>query len=310
MPSRPLRPIRDPALVATRQLVLPGGNALAFTLYGDPDGRPMHFFHGFPSSRLLAALVHESAIAAGICLIAADRPGFGKSSPVPDRTMLDWCDTVSRLADHLGQQEIEIIGVSCGGAYALACAATMPDRVRLVGLLAGMGPMDVPAIRKTQAGALKLMFGLSRLDRRLAAPIFALDRMIFRGNQDRALQTVARLLTPPDRMALGSDPELARRFVASMAEAYAQGIDAAIHEAWLIAKPRPYRLADIHVPVHVFQGGVDRHVPAAMGAHIAGSIPGARLHLFPDEGHLSIVTNRFPDCVAALDGAASSIVTK
>jgi pimeloyl-ACP methyl ester carboxylesterase len=110
---------------------------------------------------------------------------------------------------------------------------------------------------------------------------------------------VASMLTPPDRAAL-ADADAGRRFVASMADAYRQGIGAAMHEARLIAKPRPYRLEDIQVPVHVLQGSFDRHVPEAMGHYLARSIPNARWHLFPDEGHLSIVLNRFDDCVAML----------
>jgi pimeloyl-ACP methyl ester carboxylesterase len=52
--------------------------------------------------------------------------------------------------------------------------------------------------------------------------------------------------------------------------------------------------------VHVYQGGLDRHVPPDMGRHIALTLPAARLHFFPDEGHLSILVNRFADCAAHL----------
>jgi pimeloyl-ACP methyl ester carboxylesterase len=288
--------------VPTRHLPMPCGGILAYSLYGEPTGRAVHFFHGFPSSRLLAALVHEQAIAANVCLVAADRPGFGESSPRPGRSIQDWCAAVTCLADHLGQARIDVIGVSCGGAYALACASGMPARLRRVALVAGMGPMDRPEIRRAQLPALKLMFALSKLHPRLASPMFLLDRVLFRGDPERAVRVVARMLAAPDRAALVRDPELGRRFVASMAEAYRQGIAAAMHEAALIAKPRPYRLRDIRVPVHVLQGGVDRHVPEAMGAHLAQSLPDAHWHLFPDEGHLSILTNRFGECVAALTG--------
>jgi hypothetical protein len=39
-----------------------------------------------------------------------------------------------------------------------------------------------------------------------------------------------------------------------------------------------------------------------MGAHLAQNLPDAHWQLFPDEGHLSIVANRFSECVAALTG--------
>lgn len=286
--------------VPTQSLHLRDGLVLAYSLYGAPKGRPVHFFHGFPNSRVLAALVHEKALAADVCLVAADRPGFGASSPAPRRSLADWPQQVVALADHLGHARFDVIGVSCGGAYALACAAQLPQRIGQVALLAGMGPMDRPEIRRAQLPALKAMFALAKLHPWLASPMFWLDRRVFRGDPDRALRLVARMLTAPDRAIIEAEPMVGRHFVASMAEAYRQGIGAAMQEARLIALPRPYRLEDIRVPVHVFQGGADRHVPQAMGEYLVRSIPAARRHLFPDEGHLSIVWNRFDECLAAL----------
>ena len=239
------------ASVPTRSLSLPGGGVLAYSLYGEPTGRPVHFFHGFPNSRLLAALVHDKAKAANVCLVAADRPGFGESSPIPGRTLRDWSAQVVALADHLEQQRFDIIGVSCGGAYALACAAAIPDRVERVALLAGMGPMDRPEIRRAQMPGLRAMFALAKIHPWLASPMFLLDRTVFRGDPDKAIHMAGSMLTPPDRAALADDPDAGRRFVASMADAYRQGIGAAMHEARLIAQPRPYQLEDIQVPVHV-----------------------------------------------------------
>lgn len=290
--------------VPTLRLPLPGGSVLAYSLYGAPSGRPVHFFHGFPSSRLLAAMVHEKAKASEVCLVAADRPGFGASSPMPDRTLADWPAQVAALADHLGHARFDVVGVSCGGAYALASAEQLPQRIGQVALLAGIGPMDRPDIRRTQLPALKAMFALAKLHPWLASPIFQLDRIIFGGDPERALRLVAGMLTAPDRAVIEAEPTVARHFVASMAGAYRQGIGAAMQEARLIAQARPYRLEDIRVPVHVFQGGFDRHVPQAMGEFLARSIPNARLHLFPEEGHLSIVWNRFGECLAALGDAS------
>lgn len=287
--------------VPTRHLALPGGDVLAFAVYGDPTGRPVHFFHGFPSSRLLAAVVHEQAVAAKVCLVAADRPGFGQSSPVARRSLADWANPVTALADHLDQARFDIIGVSCGGAYALACAAQMADRIGQVALLAGMGPMDRPSIRRAQSPALKLMFALARIHPWLAGPVFLLDRVVCRGDPDKAIRLLSSMLTPPDRAVLDARPDIARRFVESMAEAYRQGIGAAMQEARLIARPRPVPLEDVRVPVHVFQGGLDRHVPESMGEYLARNLPQARWHHFPGEGHLSIVCNRIDECFAAFN---------
>ena len=279
------------------RLALADGRVLAWQGYGDPAGRPLHVFHGFPASRLLASLLHERARAAGVCLVAADRPGFGQSSPAPRRTILGWADDVVALADHLGHERFGVLGISCGGAYALACAHAMPQRLSYVGLLAGMGPMDVPALRQAQLPPLKVLFCLARIHRLLASPILLADALLFRANPRQAIDTLAKLLAGPDREVLAGDATVRSRFVASFVEAYRQGIGGALTEAALIARPRGFALADIRVPVHVHQGGLDRHVPPAMGRYLAQALPQGRLHFHPDEGHLSIVTRRFADCL-------------
>ena len=264
----------------------------------------MYFFHGFPSSRLLAAFLHERAKAAGLALIASDRPGFGHSSPKPGRTILDWPSDVAALADCLGHKRFSVLGVSCGGPYALACAHELPHRVRRAVLVAGMGPMDVPSIRARQHPALKLMFALARIHPRLIAPFLRLDRRLYTGDVDKALRVLARMLTPPDRELLLAEPKVAADFLRSMADAYRQGIGAAQQEAALIAAPRGFRMSNIKVPVHVFQGDHDRHVPPVMGLYLADSIPFATWHRCPNDGHLSIVWNQFDEYARLLNGQA------
>lgn len=276
------------------------GRTLAYRIYGRRDGRPVHFFHGFPSSRLLAAFLHDKALAAGVCLVASDRPGFGGSTFAPGRTVLDWPADAMALADHLSHDRFDLIGVSCGGPYALAVAHARPQRIGRVALMAGMGPMDLPQIRRGQMKALTLMFALARVQPWLISPMLAMDRLLYRGDRQRALKTVASMLSGPDRALLASRPQVADGFVASMAEAYRQGIRAALHEARLIGSARGFDLSSIRVPVHVYQGDLDRHVPPEMGFWLAQQIPGARLHACDGEGHLSILWNRFDEALAVL----------
>jgi pimeloyl-ACP methyl ester carboxylesterase len=166
--------------------------------------------------------------------------------------------------------------------------------------------MDIAAIRAGQLPALTAMFALARIRPLLAAPFLVLDRLMFRVSPARAVRALAGMLTLPDRELLGNDAQVRRAFGASLAEAYAQGVAGALREAHLIGSARGFALEDIAGPVHVYQGGVDRHVPPAMGRYLAATIPEGRLHFHPQEGHLSILVNRFGDCLRDFRATAAA----
>lgn len=264
--------------------VLRDGRTLAYQCYGCPTGRPLYFFHGFPGSGLQAKLVHEQAATAGVCLIALDRPGCGRSTYAPDRTILSWADDVAQLADALGHEHFSVLGVSCGGPYALACAYRLAERLDYVGLVAGIGPMDVPSIRREQMRVLRLLFSFARIHPVLVAPFLFADRRLFLGDTERAVQMLTRMLTPPDRKLLATDTHLRTRFGASLAEAYVQGITGAIREVQLIAGPRGFLLEHITCPVHLYQSGQDRHVPRLWGGTWPNGYPTPTFAYTPRRG--------------------------
>ncbi|MGE0387654.1 MAG: alpha/beta fold hydrolase [Gammaproteobacteria bacterium] len=273
------------------------GRDLAFSRYGRAGGRPLYFFHGLPGSRLQAALLHAPAAAGGVCLIGVDRPGFGRSTPAPRRTILDWPVDIAQLADRLGHARFGVLGVSCGGPYALACAHRIADRLDFAGLLAGMGPMDVPELRRGQLPVLRALFALAQWHPALIAPVLLLDRVLWRSDARRAVRGFAALLTAPDRALFEREQSAALDFGRSLAEAYNQGIGGAMREVWLIGAPRGFRLEEIAFPVHLYQGGDDRHVPPAMAQYMAARLPNARLRRYAGDGHVSVVVNAFPDCL-------------
>ena len=94
---------------------------------------------------------------AGVDVVAIDRPGFGGSTFVRGRTLLDWPRDVEALADRLGLDRFAVAGYSSGGKYSIACAAALPERVSLAASLWGvMRPMALgrpgpPAGRRPRA---------------------------------------------------------------------------------------------------------------------------------------------------------------
>ena len=74
---------------------LSDGRSLSFARFGDPSGKPVFYFHGFPGSRLEPHSNHEKFLEAGIQLLALDRPGIGYSTRKSKRRLLDWPDDVA-----------------------------------------------------------------------------------------------------------------------------------------------------------------------------------------------------------------------
>ncbi|MBB1520980.1 alpha/beta fold hydrolase [Aquipseudomonas guryensis] len=272
-------------------VVLKDGRDLAYQQYGSPDGVPLLVFHGLPGCRLQAALLDAPARRLGVRLIAADRPGVGRSSPCPQRSILSWSEDVAQLADQLGLARFGVLGISCGGPYALACALRLSDQLSFAGLVAGIGPMDIPQIRSGQHPALKLLFALARLHPSLIMPMLGLDRRLFLGDAMAALRKLTGMMTVPDQRFIHEHPGLAEQFALSLAEAYRSGIAGVQQEVSLIAAARGFELGAIEMPVHLYQGAHDRNVPPAMAEHIADRLRAGRYRLFADEGHLSIVWN-------------------
>ena len=115
---------------------------LVWSEHGAVDGKPVVFFHGWPSSRMLGSAWQSAAARRGWRVITPDRPGLGKSPPQPGRRFGDWPATLEALLDELGIERCPVIGMSGGGPYALVSAARLPGRVAAAVVISGAPPLD------------------------------------------------------------------------------------------------------------------------------------------------------------------------
>src|SRR5262245_31323895 len=147
------------ATVDHREIVLRDGRRLAYLEIGDARGRPLLHCHGAPSSRIEAELMFDRALVdeLGVRVIVPDRPGMGWSDFQPRRRILDWPRDVSELASALGLGDFAVLGSSGGSPYALACGVLLRDRVRGVGVLGGIAPLDAPGMMAAISGPLRAM---------------------------------------------------------------------------------------------------------------------------------------------------------
>jgi len=125
-----------------RVLALPHGRRLDVVEVGDPHGRPVLLFHGTPGGPLEVCGCEDDARRARVRLLCAGRPGYADTSSAPPslRTVVD--DTRFLLGD-LGVERIGCLGVSGGGPYAAAVAASLTGQATGLALLAGVGPAEL-----------------------------------------------------------------------------------------------------------------------------------------------------------------------
>jgi pimeloyl-ACP methyl ester carboxylesterase len=277
---------------------LPGGRAIGYEEFGVPDGEPCFYFHGHPGSRLEARFAESAAAAAGVRLVALDRPGYGRSDFKEGRSILDWPDDVALVADARGIDRFLVVGGSGGGPYALACAYKMPDRVVRAGVISGVGPYDVPGITKG-------MRWQNRVGFRWGARWPALARFLMRSmangireRPDRTLDALVNAMSPADA-AVARRPEVRALLGDIVAEAFRQGSAGAAWDVVLLGRPWGFSLRDIRPTVYLWQGEADVLVPPGMGRYQAGQLPDCRAWFLPGEGHL-LVIDHIDEVIAAL----------
>src|SRR4051794_27325018 len=109
-------------MLNNQTIILQDGRKLGYAEYGDLEGKPLFYFHGWPVSRLSGKSWDKAAKKLKVRFIAIDRPGIGLSDYKKDRKLLDWDSDVTELADQLKIKKISVLGQSGGGPYAAVCA--------------------------------------------------------------------------------------------------------------------------------------------------------------------------------------------
>jgi pimeloyl-ACP methyl ester carboxylesterase len=266
-------------------LQLRDGRVLGYAEYGDPNGKPVFFFHGLPGSRRQRHPDASIAIELGARIITIDRPGYGLSDFQHGRKLLDWPDDVAQLATALNIDQFAAIGLSGGGPYLLSCAYKIPERITSATVISGMGPVDSPEAIKGMMRSMCL--GLS-LARRVPWKFvrFALDpimRMV-RRNPTTAKKLVPKTEPKVDIEAFAR-PEIQAIDREDLIEAYRNGAQGVYWEVVLLANPWGFRLEDIHKKIHLWHGEEDTTIPLAMGRYVARSLSDCEPRYYPGEGH-------------------------
>lgn len=271
---------------------LSDGRTIQWSERGSPGGDPVLFFHGCPDTRRASWSAHFAAFDAGIRLVAANRPGYGASTPAAPAYQRVVADALE-LADALGFDRFGVIGMSVGGTFALACAALAPDRVTRAALVATPGEaprMEPPYPREDLDKAGRRFFdslasGSAEDNVERIRPEFLAWRAGLAPDDPDDAALAARWLDSLPR----EDRVLVDGPAADVAAAAREAIgvpDGYLADAALVFAPWPFRVEDVSCPVTLWYGEHDANAPPRNGTWLADHLPDATLHVLPGLGHL------------------------
>ena len=271
------------------RLELADGRTLAYGSFGDSGGAPLLLLDG-PGSRVAAHFAHDPAVAAGVYVIAPDRPGMGDSDPQPGRTIPDWAADAGALADHLEWDRFAALGVSGGCPYACVTAKELGERVSRLGIVGGTAPLDLPGVRHGMSWATRSGYFFAR-----RAPWVL--RQGFRRMGARAQrhpeEVAQRLMaTRPEDQFVMRTP--GREVVIDGMPVMWRSADANAHEFVLLTRAWGFEVEEISVPTLLWYGEADTVHPPAMGRALEERSPGARATYVADAGSFAFITHLEP----------------
>jgi pimeloyl-ACP methyl ester carboxylesterase len=283
-------------------ITLSSGRKLGYAEYGDPNGVPMLYFHGWPSSRLQGELMDKTGRQRGIRVVAPDRPGIGLSEYHPGRTLLDWPSVVSELTAHLGWTNFHVLGVSGGGPYVLVCAHAMPDRLLSAGVICGAPPLREVGTHDLMWTYRLALWGQQHIPLLLAPGLSVSGQLMRLPAHSPIMKFYARALCERDRLAI-SDPELFRILMASGRVGISSGARPLTADGSVYSSDWGIDLGSVRFPIRYWHGGRDKNIPATMAQRLVERLPSAKLTVLPEDGHYSLPMLCNEQIVAELHGS-------
>lgn len=297
----------DPTLDTPRrtQVHLPDGRRLDVCESGPRNGRVLLFHHGTPGSCLPFRAIAGAAHRHGLRLVAASRPGYGASTRLPDRSVVDVVADTAAVLDAVGAERCLVAGWSGGGPHALACAARLAGRVDAALVIAGVAPYPAEGIDwMAQMGEENIVeFGNALQGEATLRPYLDNEREhLGQATPADLIAGMSTILPPIDKQVLTG--EVGDDLAANFHEGLRLGVDGWLDDDLAFTKPWGFALTEVSAPTHVWQGSEDKMVPFAHGQWLAEHTPSVTAHLEHGEGHLSIAIGSIDRMLQALLAAA------
>lgn len=226
------------------------------------SGTPVVFVHAFPLNRTMWA-PQSSALVERCRCIAVDLRGFGESSTTPPYSMEQYADDLAHLLEQLRLDRVVLVGCSMGGYVAFSFWRRHRERVRalvLAGVRAGVDSDETLARRRS-------MIHLAREQGSIAIANAQITALVGKTTGEKQPDTFDAV----HRVA---------------ATAPVEGIVGAL-EAMMLRPDSTPTLHTIDVPTLIIVGDEDVPTPPKEAHFMHGRIPGSRLEVIEQAGHLS-----------------------
>lgn len=293
-----------------RHVIQPSaGRDLEF-LAGPAGGLPLVIHEGTPVGLVVNPRLADAAAARGLRVVQAARPGYEGSAPRPGRRVADVAPDIAAVLDAIGADTFVSIGFSGGGPHSLACAALLPGRCLAAATVAGVAPYGAAGLDFLAGMGPENVeeFGLAVRGADALTPFLEKEAAVLgQISGEQIVASLGGLISAADAAVLTG--QYSEALAVALRGAVRTGIagwrddDLAFTADWGFSLDAAGGLAAI------WQGDQDNMVPFAHGQWLAARIPGARVHLEPGAGHLTMTVtaiDRILDDLLDLAGISSA----
>jgi len=265
------------------KVFLSDGRALRYWSSATP-GPIVLFFHGCPDTRRMAMTGDRAAHEVGVRLLAFNRPGYG-SSTLTDSTHTSVARDAAELLDLWGIQEVAALGMSVGGPYAAAFAATYPERTTALGLVGS------PAMTGTEPeGAVEE--AVEEAIERIRPEFEAWRARIDPDDEDDAALAERFLAELPELDGALLRP-FGTEFLGYLAFEALVKPEGYLRDAALLLRTWDFDVSSVRCPATMWVGDQDEKALAASGWW-AERLPQAEVEVLPGTTHLAALLTQWP----------------
>ena len=262
------------------RVTLGDGRIAQYWSGGASPGPVVLFFHGCPDTRRMAMTGEEAAHEAGVRLLCVNRPGYGSSTPT-DSTHTSVARDAAELLDLWDIERVAVLGMSTGGPYAAAFAATYPEQTTVLGLV------SAPAMTGTES------YGTIGEAMERLRPEFMAWRAGIDPEDENVEALAARFLAELPEPDAALCMPLGAEVVGTMVwEALVQP-EGYLRDAALLLRDWDFDVSGVRCPVSVWVGDEDDMALSA-SSWWAERIPQAEVDVLPGTTHLAALLKQWP----------------